>query len=86
LSNPTVTKSKRTKNRKEVTTTKLKNNFEATESYFVLPQPRRQNISRNKTCNNQNRVSNRKATMSLLSRKIELKSYNILSKPACALR
>jgi len=31
-------------------------------------------------------VSKRKATMSLMSRKIELKSYNILSKPACALR
>jgi len=31
-------------------------------------------------------VSKRKAAMSLMSRKIELKSYNILSKPACALR
>jgi len=31
-------------------------------------------------------VSKRKATMSLLSRNFELKSYNILSKPACALR
>ena len=86
MSNPTATKRKRTKNRKEVTTTKLKNIFEATESYFVPPQPRRQNISSNKTCNNQNRVSKRKATMNLLSRNFELKSYNILSKPACALR
>jgi len=86
LSNPTATKKERTKNRKEVTATKLKNIFEATESYFVPPQPRRQNTNRNKTCNNQNRVSKRKATMSLMSRKIELKSYNILSKPACALR
>jgi len=86
LSNPTATKSKRTKNRKVVTATKLKNIFEATESYFILLQPRRQNISSNKTCNNQNRVSNRKATMNLLSRNFELKSYNILSKPACALR
>jgi len=86
LSNPTATKKERTKNRKEVTATELKNNFEATESYFVPPQPRRQNISSNKTCNNQNRVSKRKAKMSLMSKKIELKSYNILSKPACALR
>jgi len=31
-------------------------------------------------------VSKQKATMSLMSKKIELKSYNILSKPACALR
>jgi len=73
LSNPTVTKSERTNNRKEVTATKPKNIFEATESYFVPPQPRRQNISSNKTCNNQNRVSKRKATMILMSRKIELK-------------
>jgi len=86
LSNPTATKSERTNNRKEVTATKPKNIFEPTESYFVPPQPRRQNISSNKTCNNQNRVSKRKATMNLLSRNIELKSYNILSKPACALR
>jgi len=73
LSNPTATKSKRTKNRKEVTATEFKNNFEATESYFVLPQPCRQNTNRNKTCNNKNRVSKRKATMSLMSKKIELK-------------
>jgi len=86
LSKPTATKSERTKNRKVVTATKPKNIFEATESYFVPPQPRRQNISSNKTCNNQNRVSKRKASMSLKSRKIKLKSYNILSKPACALR
>jgi len=86
LSNTTATKSERTKNRKVVTATKLKNIFEATESYFVPPQPRRQNISSNKTCNNQNTVSKRKATLSLMSKKIELKSYNILSKPACALR
>jgi len=86
LSNPTVTKSERTNYRKEVTVTELKNNFDTTESYFVPPQPRPQNKSRNKTCNNQNRVSKQKATMSLMSKKIELKSYNILSKPACALR
>jgi len=86
LSNTTATKSEQTNNRKEVTATKPKNIFEPTESYFVPPQPRRQNISSNKTCNNQNTVSKRKATMSLLSRNIELKSYNILSKPACALR
>ena len=73
MSNPTATKSERTNNRKEVTATKPKNIFEPTESYFVLPQPRRQNISSNKTCNNQNRVSKRKATMILMSRKIELK-------------
>jgi len=78
LSNPTATKSERTNNRKEVTVTELKNNSEPTESYFVPPQPRRQNTNRNKTCNNQNRVSNRKATMSLMNRKIDLKSYNFV--------
>jgi len=86
LSNTTAIKSERTNNRKEVTATKPKNIFEATESYFVSPQPLRQNISSNKTCNNQNTVSKRKATLSLMGKKIELKSYNILWKPACALR
>jgi len=73
LSKPTATKRKRTKNRKVVTETRLKNIFDTTKSYFVPPQPRCQNISSNKTCNNQNRVSKRKAAMSLMSRKIELK-------------
>ena len=60
MSEPTATKKVESKNLKEVTATKLKKLFATAESYFVPPQPHRQNKCSNKTYVKKKDVSERK--------------------------
>ena len=64
---PQQPKNLETKNRKEVTATKLKSNFEKAESHFVHPKPHRKTNAVTKSACIKSKCLTKKVAMNLLN-------------------